>query len=54
MSVGVPRKMFTFDNVGGRWDIHPDGKRFAAVALFGNQADNPITVVLNWFADLRK
>ena len=40
----------------GNWDVTADGKRFlAAVPLQAQQnANTPITVVLNWEAGLKK
>jgi len=57
---GVPRSLFQVpvvrtigDEFGSfRWDITPDGKRFLFVT--DTPSTEPITVVLNWNAELQK
>jgi serine/threonine protein kinase/dipeptidyl aminopeptidase/acylaminoacyl peptidase len=51
---GIPKLLFSVPNNDG-WDIAPDGKRFLVVAppVLQN-AQTPLTVVLNWQADLKK
>ncbi len=41
---------------GGGWpyDIAPDGQRFLAIVSREQAAGSPITVVINWTADLQK
>ena len=52
---GVPKQLFTAPAGVGDWDVTADGKRFLmAVPLGAKTADEPITVVLNWQASLRK
>jgi Tol biopolymer transport system component len=53
---GVPKPLFTMPPNAGPWDVTADGKRFlAAVPLQAQQnANPPITVVLNWEAGLKK
>jgi hypothetical protein len=37
------------------WDVTPDGKRFMALLSPASQnSQTPITVVLNWQADLKR
>ncbi|HJT89560.1 MAG TPA: hypothetical protein VJ732_16940, partial [Bryobacteraceae bacterium] len=51
---GVPRRLFTAPPDFG-WDATGDGKRFLlAIPPGQQQADTPITVVLNWPALLKK
>jgi serine/threonine protein kinase/Tol biopolymer transport system component len=51
----VPRQLFAAPaNVGG-WDVTADGNRFLmGLSPGGQTTDEPITVVLNWQAALRK
>jgi eukaryotic-like serine/threonine-protein kinase len=51
---GIPKQLFAAPaNVG--WDMTADGKRFFMAALPNQKAtDEPITVVLNWQAELKK
>ncbi len=37
-----------------RYDALPDGQRFVTVGIVGSTAPAPITVILNWRADLKK
>jgi hypothetical protein len=51
---GVPYRLFLAPG-GNGWDVTPDGKRFLLGAPLGQQgAQVPITVVLNWLAQLKK
>ena len=46
--------MFAAANVGD-WDVTADGKRFLMDVSAGPQsAEAPITVVLNWAADVKR
>jgi hypothetical protein len=38
----------------GTFDVSPDGKRFLTVQLLQQQAPDPMTLVLNWYAGLKK
>jgi Tol biopolymer transport system component len=52
---GVPQEMFQSPTTGVNWDVTPDGKRFLIAAPQVQQtAQAPITVVLNWQAQLKK
>jgi Tol biopolymer transport system component len=53
---GVPKPLFTMPAGAGAWDVTADGKRFlVAMPLQSQQnANTPITVVLNWEAALKK
>jgi hypothetical protein len=54
--MGTPQQLFAAPPRSG-WDVTADGKRFL-MAVEPSQAQNttqtPITVVLNWQADLKK
>lgn len=53
---GPPHALFSL-GAAARWDVTADGKRFlASVPAGGSQqgAQTPITVILNWQADLKK
>ena len=39
---------------GISWDVSRDGKRFLLVTQSGKSGAEPITVVLNWAAGLKK
>jgi len=53
--LGTPHQLFTAPN-GAGFDVTADDKRFlmSVVPGTGQQAQSPITVVLNWQADLKK
>jgi eukaryotic-like serine/threonine-protein kinase len=54
--MGTPQQLFTAPANAG-WDVTADGKRFLMTVLPGQgqqAASTPITVVLNWQADLKK
>jgi len=54
--LGTPKQLFIFPANNG-WDVTGDGKRFMIIVspTQGMQsAPTPITVVLNWQADLKK
>jgi serine/threonine protein kinase/Tol biopolymer transport system component len=51
--IGTPKQLFTAA-VDNGWDVTPDGKRFLALLSAAPQnSQTPITVVLNWQADLK-
>jgi eukaryotic-like serine/threonine-protein kinase len=53
--MGTPQQLFTVPVEAG-WDVTPDGKRFlmSVAPGVGQQTQTPITVVLNWQADLKR
>ncbi len=52
---GVPKQLFPAPAGVGDWDVTADGKRFLmGVTPGGQSADEPITVILNWQASLKK
>ncbi len=52
---GVPKQLFAGPGGNGDWDVTADGKRFFTTVPPGAQTpDEPITVILNWQASLRK
>jgi Tol biopolymer transport system component len=54
---GIPRKLFQLDPVFGTldYDVSANGQRFLVTALLREDVpDVPITVVLNWWAELAK
>jgi eukaryotic-like serine/threonine-protein kinase len=52
---GVPKQLFAAPANVGDWDVTADGKRFlVGVPPGGQTADEPITVILNWQASLKK
>ena len=59
---GIPKPLFVAPIRGGadtttpvsRWDISPDGQRFLINAINEDRLSQPITVVLNWTAAIRK
>jgi hypothetical protein len=55
LSVGSPRRLTTMteDDVNNRgFEGSPDGQRFLVRHLADDGPDTPITVVLNWWAEL--
>ena len=56
LQMGTPRVLFPLPDNNG-WDMTGDGKRFLIRAYAGLQSEStqtPITVVLNWQADLKR
>jgi Tol biopolymer transport system component len=54
---GTPRALFDVrlkSGTGWRYDISPDGQRFLANTVVGEVKANPITLVLNWAAEIKK
>ena len=55
--VGAAKRLFPIrvGGIGSAYDIAPDGKRFLVNVVQTPQSKHePITVVMNWTADLRK
>ena len=57
--VSAPHRLFPLKNadpiVRADYDVHPDGQRFlVTVPTQRGSQDAPITVVLNWWAELRQ
>jgi hypothetical protein len=56
LEVGSPTPLFSFEGRLGwaNFDVAPDGKRFLAITrvLFANE--QPLSVVLNWTADVKR
>jgi len=56
LELGSPAPLFSFDGRLGwaNFDVAPDGKRFLAITrvLFANE--QPLSVVLNWTADVKR
>jgi serine/threonine protein kinase/Tol biopolymer transport system component len=58
-AAGVPKPLFEIRNVGGfpaggGYDAARDGKRFLVNSPTQEESPRPITVVLNWTADLKR
>jgi hypothetical protein len=56
-SAGIPRKLIQLDATFGAfgYDVSADGQRFLVTTLLREDLpDVPITVVLNWWAELAK
>jgi hypothetical protein len=49
----TPRELFPLPEVGGHYDATPDGQRFLVRAT-PEQATQPLTVIVNWPALLKK
>jgi hypothetical protein len=54
VSVGVPRQLFRIAGGITGYDIQPDGQRFLIVTTSTALPDNPITVVMNWWVELKR
>ena len=54
LSVGVPRRLFQIEENTGTVDysVAPDGERFLVISRRTDALDLPITVVMNWWAEL--
>jgi len=50
---GVPKLLFESETVGGAFDVSRDGQRFLIPVPVEGSSD-PITVVMNWTADLKR
>jgi hypothetical protein len=50
--VEIPRELSRQPTGSRRFVAFPDGRRFLVESPVGSAADSPITVVLNWWADL--
>ena len=59
-SSGVPHRLFQLkrevpiDLTGSQYDVRPDGQQFLVFMRTQRTQDAPITVVLNWWAELRQ
>ena len=57
-SAGVPRRLFQLKGADpndlANYDVRPDGKQFLIFMSRRGTQDAPITVVLNWWAELRQ
>jgi len=57
-SAGVPHRLFQlkseYPNDLANFDVRPDGKQFLILTRQRSTQDAPITVVLNWWAELRQ
>ena len=51
---GVPHALFQFSAGLNGYGVTPDGQRFLIATSAGSAVDAPITVVLNWWAGLKK
>src|SRR5688572_1187609 len=52
-SAGVPHQLFRLAGGITGYDIKPDGEQFLIVTPSAALPDNPITVVLNWWVELK-
>ena len=56
--VGVPHRLFQlkseYPNDLANYDVRPDGKQFLILMSQRGTQDAPITVVLNWWVELRR
>jgi hypothetical protein len=57
-SRAVPRRLFPLKNANpldlANYDVRPDGQQFLIFMRQRSTQDAPITVVLNWWAELRQ
>jgi hypothetical protein len=56
-SRAVPHRLFPLKSAGPidlRYDVRPDGQQFLFLMRQPGTQDAPITVVLNWWAELRQ
>ena len=51
---GVPRLLFERSGGAGDFDVSADGQRFLIPVLVEESAPDPITVVLNWTAEVKR
>ena len=51
--VGVPERLFTFENLNLGYDVSADGERFLVLEDVDPGAGSSIVVVQNWFAEIR-
>jgi hypothetical protein len=55
ISARIPKQLFALPQNVGDWDMIADGKRFlVSMPPKQESASTPITVVLNWQAELKK
>lgn len=53
-NAGIPRELSRLPAGSRGFAPFPDGRRFLVESRAGSDRDNPINVVLNWWADLAK
>jgi len=53
-TAGIPHELFRLPFPPTVWDVTPDGKRFLFWKPPATVEDSPITVVMNWWAELGK
>jgi hypothetical protein len=53
-TAGIPHELFRLPSSPLVWDVTPDGKRFLIWMPPATPEDSPITVVMNWWAELAK
>ena len=51
---GIPQALFRVPHGTTGWDVTADGKRVLLAVPAGQDTPQPITVVLNWQAGLKK
>jgi Tol biopolymer transport system component len=55
LEAGAPKPLFdTRLGVSGRFDISPDGRRFLLANTVGEADGTPITVIVNWYGELKR
>jgi Tol biopolymer transport system component len=57
VTIGIPHELFhasTFTLLGSRYDVSADGQRFLMFSPDSSTGNAPITVVLNWWAGLKR
>ena len=57
--VGAPKALFdlrvpSFNNPQAQFAVTADGQRFLIANTFGENSSLPVTVVMNWTADLKR
>jgi hypothetical protein len=50
----TPKPLFKLPLGASDWDVTSDGQRFLVAVPRGQAAEESITVVLNWSADLKR
>ena len=51
--LGMPERLFTFENLNLGYDVSADGERFLVLEDVDPGAGSSIVVVQNWFAEIR-
>jgi hypothetical protein len=54
IAAGIPHALFRTAPGASEFDVNADGSRFLAAATGAAAQDAPITVVLNWWAGVKK